>query len=187
MEEEKMIVIDLRLSTGGVTILVGVLIVMMLLISSSLAEGRAVVATGRVSVTQSNGMRQFYLGGPGYFGGVAKTACASGYHMASLWEIADPSNLKYNTNLGVQQTDSGEGPPADESYFRGWVRTGYASNGSTTVGHANCFNWDTSNPSWYGTTAALPSLWTSSQQDIGIWDLGYAECGTILFVWCIED
>jgi len=186
MKEEKTLIIDLRLSRGVVTIL-GIALIMVILFSFSITGERAVAATGETSPTQSNGMRQFYLADSGYLGAVAKTACASGYHMASLWEIADPSNLKYNTSLGHQQTDSGEGPPADEAYVRGWVRTGYISDGSTTVGRANCFNWGTSNPVWYGTTASLPTQWTSNLQDLGVWQLGYAECGQYLYVWCIED
>jgi hypothetical protein len=187
MKEEKTIVIDLRLSKGTVTTLVGILIAVILCIFVSLTEKSAIAATGKTSPTQSGGMRQFYLAGPGYLGGVAKTACASGYHMASLWEIADPSNLKYNTSLGYQQTDSGDGPPADETYVRGWVRTGYTSDSSTTAGRANCTNWGTSNPNWHGSTAALPSQWTSDLQDIGVWQLDYATCDEYLYVWCIED
>jgi hypothetical protein len=187
MKEEKTIVIDLRLSRGVLTALAGVLIVVTLFVSFSLTRESAVAATGKTSLIQSNGMRQFYLAGPGYLGGVAKTACASGYHMASLWEIADPSNLKYNTSLGHQQTDSGEGPPADETYVRGWVRTGYTNDSSTTAGRANCINWGTSNPNWHGSTAALPTQWTSNLQNIGVWQLDYATCDNYLFVWCIED
>jgi hypothetical protein len=46
--------------------------------------------------------------------------------MASMWEISDPSNLRYDTQLGVTTADSGFGPPAGTSFvaFFGWVRTG---------------------------------------------------------------
>ena len=40
----------------------------------------------------------------------AVNACAAGHHMASVFELLDPSNLKYDTTLGVQQEDSGQGP-----------------------------------------------------------------------------
>ena len=34
-------------------------------------------------------------------GSQALTACASGYHMASIYEIYDTSRLRYDTSLGV--------------------------------------------------------------------------------------
>jgi hypothetical protein len=188
VKEEKTIIIDLRLSRGVVTILIGVLIIATLLISFSLTRENAMASAGKTFVTQANGMRQFYLTDSSeYYGSIAKTACASGYHMASLWEIADPSNLKYNTSLGYQQTDSGEGPPADETLVFGWVRTGYIDDVSTTPGRANCDSWTNHGFSQYGTTAALPTQWTSDLQDVGIWQLSYDECDDWNRVWCIED
>jgi hypothetical protein len=186
MEEERTIVIDLRLSRGFAAGLLCVLLAAVVAVFASPTEEITIAAT-RPSPVESGGMRQFYLAGGGHLGAVAKTACASGYHMASLWEIADPSNLKYNTTLGYQQSDSGEGPPADEAYVRGWVRTGYTSDSSTIAGRANCFNWGTSNPNYHGSTAALPSQWTSDLQDLGVWQLDVADCDTFLYVWCIED
>lgn len=188
MKEEKTLVIDLRLSRGLVTILVGVLIMVTLLGFFSLTRENAMAATGKTSLTQSSGMRQFYLtDSGGHYGSIAKNACAAGYHMASLWEIADPTDLKYNTSLGYQQTDSGEGPPADEVSVFGWVRTGYIGDTSTTVGRANCNNWTIHSFYKYGTTASLPSQWTSGLQDIGVWQLDYDECDDWNRVWCIED
>lgn len=188
MQEEKTIVIDLRLSRGVVTILLGVLIVVTLFVSFPLTRENAIAYTGKTSLTQSSGMRGFYLtDSSDYYGSIAKTACATGYHMASLWEIADPSNLKYNTSLGYEQTDSGEGPPADEAWVFGWVRTGYVADVSTTVGRANCSNWTSHGFSTWGTTAALPSQWTSGLQDIGVWQLDYDECDDWNRVWCVED
>jgi hypothetical protein len=188
MKEEKTIIINLRLSRGVVMALVGVLIMATLFVSFSLTRENAMASTGKTSLTQSSGMRQFYLTDSGtYYGSIAKTACATGYHMASLWEITDPSNLKYNASLGYQQTDSGEGPPADEVYVFGWVRTGYVGDTSTTVGRANCNNWTSHGFSQYGTTASLPSQWASGLQDIGVWQLSYDECDDWNRVWCIED
>jgi hypothetical protein len=69
--------------------------------------------------------RKFYLTQDGYDGSQALSACAQGYHMASLWEILDPSNLSYDTSLGATVADSGSGPPNGS----GWIRTGFiASN-----------------------------------------------------------
>ena len=45
--------------------------------------------------------RSFYLTKATHKGFAGETACALGYHMASLWEIHEPSNLSYNTTLGL--------------------------------------------------------------------------------------
>ena len=42
--------------------------------------------------------------------------------MASLGEIHDTSNLRYDTDLGLTLADSGFGPPI----VFGWIRTGGA-------------------------------------------------------------
>ena len=65
--------------------------------------------------------RKYYLAPVGVGGNGALTACATGYHMASLWEIIDPSKLEYTTDLGDARTDSGSGPA---TFVGGWVRTG---------------------------------------------------------------
>ncbi len=56
--------------------------------------------------------RKFYLTGSPVDGAAASGACATGYHMASLWEIFDPSGLDYNTSLGMTLEDSAQGPPS---------------------------------------------------------------------------
>ncbi len=51
--------------------------------------------------------RKFYLTRENTFdGSEAPSACAAGYHMASLWEIFDPSNLVYDTALGHPSGDA---------------------------------------------------------------------------------
>ena len=42
----------------------------------------------------------FYLTRTTHVGNQVLTACAAGYHMASLWEILDPSNLKSQHGIG---------------------------------------------------------------------------------------
>jgi hypothetical protein len=87
--------------------------------------------------------RQFYLTTGTSNGAQALTACAEGYHFASVWEIADPSSLKYNTSLGRLSADSGAGPPTGipglgvTFTVRGWVRTGYVPSTGATAGHGN--------------------------------------------------
>src|SRR5262245_7913813 len=43
---------------------------------------------------------RFYLSTDTFDGAHALAACSQGFHMASLWEIFDPTNLKYDTTLG---------------------------------------------------------------------------------------
>ena len=55
--------------------------------------------------------RGFYLSLATFQGDQVRLACAPGYHFASLWEIVDTSNLRYNNSLGKTTPDSGAGPP----------------------------------------------------------------------------
>ena len=114
-------------------------------------------------LAQSGGMRQFYLTPFAEPGADAPTACAAGYHFASLWELTDPSNLKYNTSLGLTLADSGQGPPQ----WTGWVRTGYVANTSGAAGRANCDGWTSSDALDYGTFATLPADWSESPGWLG--------------------
>ena len=125
-----------------------------------------------------------YLGSQaGGINGDGAGVCACGYHFASLWEILDPSNLKYNTNLGYDQDDSGYGPP---SFISGWVRTGYSSNNNSNPGQANCNNWESTDG--VGTIISLSSDWTNSdERDISVWDAALEGCNETVQVWCVED
>jgi hypothetical protein len=195
MKDEKTIVIDINLTRGLVVLLALALLGVALL--GYLAWGRDEVAASgpRASLdlaqdrplAQSSGMRQYYLTESGFNNGAeALTACASGYHMASLWEIMDPSNLKYNTDLGRQQTDSGQGPPSDAL---GWVRTGYESRGSSSypAGQGNCLAWTIGTYSYWGTQAKLLSDWTAGNEDIHVWEASTWQCNRNAPVWCVED
>ena len=126
-------------------------------------------------------MREYYLTTATYNGASATTACASGYHMASIWEILDPSGLKYNTTLGHTTDDSGSGPPV----ARGWVRTGYTSNNENIIGRANCSSWTTT--AGRGTTAILPNTWDVGWEDLLAWNTYTWECSTNERVWCVAD
>jgi hypothetical protein len=67
----------------------------------------------------------YYLTTRTFQGNAALTAGTAGFHMASLWEIRDTSNLQYDTSRGLTQADSGSGPPTETW---GWARTGSGSN-----------------------------------------------------------
>ena len=130
--------------------------------------------------------RSFYLTRTGHDGNEVLMACAVGYHMASMWEIVDPSNLNYNTELGLTQDDSGSGPPSGESAL-GWVRTGGISfSGVGIAGKSNCNNWTTDADGDWGTIAWLSDNWLSAPTT---WPFRYypGEWISAHRVWCVQD
>lgn len=142
---------------------------------------------------QQRGPRRFYLTQEGYDGSQALSACADGYHMASLWEILDPSNLSYDTSLGATVADSGSGPPNGS----GWLRTGFiASAGATAAdgtgpaaGSANCQAWTSAGSEAHGTTALLP-VYGDIETDVTMispWVARTARCSARPRVWCVQD
>ncbi len=147
-----------------------------------------------VSILQPAAVQTWYAPAPrSYYltssyaptGATADTACAAGYHMASLWEIADPSHLRYNTALGDAQGDSGYGPP---TITYGWVRTGYDSDNSGLAGKANCNVWSSSNAGHYGSVVRLPTGWSvPADQDVGVWNVNFQKCDLGAPVWCVAD
>ncbi len=152
-----------------------------------LAWGQDEVAASALPapLASSAGMRQYYLSTSNYTGGNADgtDACAGGYHFASLWEILDPANLKYNTALGYVRADSGQGPP---SYIEGWIRTGSTSSDDSTPGLGNCSAWGSSDGAQYGTTVRLPDDWDAAT-DIHAWDASTYSCAFPIRVWCVAD
>jgi hypothetical protein len=142
----------------------------------------------------SAGLRGYYLTQSTYNGaqadgtdGNGAGVCAEGYHFASLWEILDPSNLKYDTDLGMVRDDSGQGPPTFP-YFGGWVRTGWISSTFGEAGTGNCNAWSSSDSGDYGTTAYLPNDWTAGH-DVHVWEVDTDTCDiAVLYrVWCVAD
>jgi hypothetical protein len=116
------------------------------------------------------------------------TACSAGFHTASLWEILDPSSLRYETALGFTTADSGAGPPTN---VNGAVRTGGPANSaSLSPGTANCAAWTVELPSANGTFAKLTKDWgTSGSANKPLdppWRLTTAVCSSSR-VWCVED
>jgi hypothetical protein len=121
--------------------------------------------------------RRFYLTPLVHDGSAALTARAEGYHMASLWEIHDPSNLRYDTALGFTRDDSGFGPPIGI----GWVRTG------GNLGAANCDAW-TNGTTGSGVTVSLNSEWSGGEATpISPWFASSHSCSLPQRVWCVQD
>lgn len=185
---KKAVVVDVSLIRELVVIVCCILSTVALLAYLALTGVRAVAAeteaAGEASLAATIGMRQYYVTKDHYPANQALTACAPGYHMASMWEIVDPSNLKYNTSLGLTKDDSGQGPPVA---VQGWVRTGYVANSDGGTGVSNCNAWSATTGG--GSSASLEENWTGDNANFGVWyTYGYL-CNPAfgLRVWCVED
>jgi hypothetical protein len=130
------------------------------------------------------GPRKFYLTQTLDNGSQALSACAAGYHMASLWEIFDPSNLKYDTTLGVTQADSGSGPPSKETTASGWIRTVRRRRLAPLQALPTAMPGRSVLTRDWGSTAWFSNRWDSLPPRLAT---DAADCGTTLFVWCIQD
>ena len=128
--------------------------------------------------------RLYYMTTGTFTGAQALTACSTGYHFASLFEIWDVSNLTYNTTLGYGSSDSGFGPP---SGYNAWVRTGAYSAGSSNgvLGVSNCNEW-TSADTNEGTYVYINQPWANAPA-MGIWTAGLIQCAYSLHVMCVQD
>ena len=145
--------------------------------------------------------RGFYLTKELVQGDKALTACAAGYHMASLGEIFAPSTLRYDTTLGFTTSDSGFGPPGG-TVSAGWFRTGGTNDlPGTPKGYGrNCQGW-TSGDSFAGGTLLVfgppdigpsglsysPWVVTISRPLPGNTPIPSVSCGQRSHVWCVQD
>ena len=140
----------------------------------------------QVAPAAAVGGRRFYLTNTSYPANQVLSACAAGYHTASIWEILDVSNLTYDAAHPAAKTrgDSGYGPPA---YWEGWVRTGYQSSGSATAGTGNCSAWTSTSGAHYGPTVHLPREWETPPGELSVWEVNARSCGGSSSVWCVGD
>lgn len=137
-------------------------------------------------------LRRYYLTTSTHNGANALVACDLGFHMASLWELIQTSNLLYDHFRGETEGDSGFGPPTSLNGI-GWARTGIASSVSFAAqpGSKNCNAWTVSGSGQYGSGARLSPVWSDFGGDVFNrvvpW-LGLEfSCDSTLRVWCIED
>ncbi len=153
-----------------------------LLVAASLLAGSVLSHQTATAALGKDRGRAFYLSENKAFGADALFACAAGFHMASVSEILDPSNLTYDTDLGYGPStyDAGSGIPAN---VNGWVRTGYPS-----ALDFNCGNWTSGSGFDRGTVLAFDwanpmvtpiSPWVAGSGSIG--------CGSDVRVWCVQD
>lgn len=127
--------------------------------------------------------RGFYVTLTNVRGDEVLTACAKGYHAASLWELLDVSSLRYHASHPDAKTrdDSGEGPPGE---WYGWVRTGIDAIAADQAGRANCNLWTTRETGQFGTIARLT---TTVDGPVAPWDLTTWSCSGIAPVWCVSN
>jgi hypothetical protein len=129
--------------------------------------------------------RRFYLTKTMHDGANALQACKIGFHMASLWEIYEISSLRYANNLGVNNSDSGFGPP---TALLGWVRTGFSFGISGVPGSTNCLTWTSNHSGQEGTLIVLPNHWGEVEgPQIGLWLTTTDSCSATNRVWCVQD
>ena len=126
----------------------------------------------------------YYLTKATVMGDKALTACASGYHMASIVELSDLSHLHYlTTYAGAYQapgTDQGDGPPLQGA---GWVRT------NNILGLNNCMDWTSNSSSSTGTIGYIYGQYDTTTEQAQVYWIFNATliCNNKFSVWCIEN
>ena len=108
--------------------------------------------------------------------------CASGYHMASIWEFRDLSKLEYATSHAEAYiaADQGAGPPVQRT---GWMRSNRESNGSGGSGEGNCWTWTNASSSGYGATLYFVVTSPGDLTTVVYRD----NCNLAKHVWCAQD
>lgn len=134
--------------------------------------------------------RRFYLTPSDFDGAAADTACDAGFHMASRFELQDPSALRYDFARGFIWSgvhDQGQGPP--HTSF-GWIRTGGQASTLETVGLGNCNSWQSASAGHYGNVLQLRHEHPTNDPGPAIehgWRFFLQSCSFALPVWCVED
>lgn len=146
--------------------------------------------TIQTTAASPDSRKAFYLTHSFHAGGATTVACANGFHMASLWEIFDVSNLRYAREQpdAKAYTDSGQGPPV----AIGWIRTGGFSDVENVPGSGNCDAWMSFLATDYGSRVHLADRWDGVESApavgwLGPWVVDTGKCSNSTRVWCIED
>jgi hypothetical protein len=147
------------------------------------ATGGNVCDDGRCT---RDGRRRFYLSTvlESYPGNQARLGCASGYRMAYLAEISDPSALQYDAQLGFTSAGGGPGLPTN---VNGWIRTGFigTNNMGNPAGEPNCLDYSTT--AGVGTVVRFASKPLTEGGAWSPWVASQSACTAIQGTWCIED
>jgi hypothetical protein len=156
-------------------------------VQTQIAQVETQIAQAQTQIAGIGGPRAFYLTQTEHMGNQVLTACAPGFHMASLWEIWDPSNLRYDTTLGFTGGDAGSGPPS----LGGWIRTGNAAGPPIIFDFQdNCVAWTSDgsvDPSHEGTRVTLTRVWDGTALRTHPWTATESLCSVPARVWCVED
>lgn len=156
----------------------------------SLYESNAIGSTGSASVVNgrasgpnscpdqkcgTTGKRLYYLTIGTQSGATADTACASGFHFASLWEIHDTTLVEYDTTRGLVPTATTQGPPF---LTPGWIQ------GMGT----SCNAWTSSSSAVTGSSAEIiQSSFLGGLEDVIPWDIDSQTCNQLLPSWCVQN
>src|SRR5713226_4755655 len=135
-----------RLPNIKVLFRTAIAVLVLVLIASILSHNNPTMA----QTTSTAPPRHFYLTKTTHDGSHVFGSCGTGYHVASLWEIHEPSNLPYNPALGATLGDSGFGPPVD---IAGYFRSGFAPDPGL-----NCNAWTTNSSTASGFAVGLPQV-----------------------------
>jgi len=132
----------------------------------------------------ANQVKKIYLTDAMVPGNEALTACTSGYHMASFFEVLDLRLLKYaKDEAGAfypADWDIGGGFPWGQA-ATGWIRNGGINQGSTDAG-ANCLGWTGGE----GGSTTFPAEHSVGALVSGF-GIGVGTCSNKYHVWCVED
>jgi len=125
--------------------------------------------------------KSFYLTTTQHDGLNAPFACAAGYHMANIYEILDPTGLRYDMSFGATADDSGSGPPGSDD-FSGWVRGGrnVTANPSPHQFEHSCQAYQSSDSELLGSQVFLSSV-------VAPWGYRERQCNLTFPVWCVSD
>jgi hypothetical protein len=188
-QEKRTVVINIDLSGRLGLVLTAVLLALVVIALVAWSQAPAAARSPQEIEAEASSapvLRQYYRTWDSYTPTLEylNTACAQGYHFASIWELLDPSNLEYNNTLGWNELDSGEGPP---TWRYGWIRTGYNSAGQTGIdGQDNCNAWTSDAVEDRGTQASLSWQW-GSKEELHVWHFDWNTCSIRYPVWCVED
>jgi hypothetical protein len=136
------------------------------------------------SLPAGAGAKKYFLTPDSFPANAALDACGKGYHMATLWEILDVTQLKYESKRGQTRADSGSGPAAE---LFGWIRTGGSANTSSNPGVANCNAWTSNLVADYGTMVELNGGWDDPAFSASPWNPVATTCDGTAPVWCKQN
>ncbi len=121
------------------------------------------------------GARRYYLSATSVTGELVASHCDSGFHLATSFELWDPSDMQYDRSRGLTTNESG---PAVST--RGWiVESGWALA-------PDCSDWTTPSSSIEGTTLSIRRV-GAQEQNPGWLVVSTRACDLPHPVWCVED